>query len=191
MSCFCSVTGLISSVAPPETSSLAQSSSIRAICLFDNEEVGSVSNHGAESNMLPSLIRRLAGIKVDGVQVFQGTGDGYDAAMAKSFLISSDMAHAIHPNYTSYYEAQNSAQLNKGVVVKTNYKQRYASTAVTTFLIRRWARLASEVVPLQEFSMRNDMPCGSTIGPLLSKSGIRTVDIGIPQLVRRFFCGQW
>jgi aspartyl aminopeptidase len=195
MSCFCATTALISSLTP-ESTNLSTSGSIRAICLFDNEEVGSVSNHGAESNMLPSLIRRLAGIQVDGVRAFQGAGDGYDAALAKSFLISSDMAHSIHPNYTSYYEANNSAKLNEGVVVKTNYKQRYASTAVTTFLVRRWARLArsssSSGVPLQEFSMRNDMPCGSTIGPLLSKNGIRTLDLGIPQLAMhsiREMCG--
>lgn len=202
MSCFCSVTALLSSISPGQ-STLADSSSIRAICLFDNEEVGSVSNQGAESNMLPSLIRRLARIQVEGVEPFSGAGDGFDVALAKSFLISADMAHAIHPNYTSSYESQNSAELGKGVVIKTNYKQRYASTSATTFLLRRFAKLARTVeaehsnratsassssssssggIPLQEFSMRNDMPCGSTIGPLLSKSGLRTVDIGLPQL---------
>lgn len=193
MSCFCSVTAILASVAPGQ-STLEQSSSIRAICLFDNEEVGSVSNQGADSSMLPSLIRRLARIEVQGVQDFQGAGDGFDAAVANSFLISADMAHAIHPNYTGSYEANNSAELGKGVVIKTNYKQRYASTSATTFMVRRWAKLARSLeagsqsssqsvgVPLQEFSVRNDMPCGSTIGPMLSKNGIRTIDLGIPQL---------
>lgn len=202
MSCFCAVTALLSSLTPG-VSSLSTSTSIRAICLFDNEEVGSVSTHGADSNMLPSLIRRLAGIRVNGARVYEGPGDGYDAAIAKSFLISSDMAHAIHPNYTSYYEADNHAKLNQGVVIKTNAKQRYASTAVTTFLTRRWAKLAaaqngdnsvsgSDPVPLQEFCMRADLPCGSTIGPILSKAGIRTIDLGIPQLAMhsiREMCG--
>ncbi|CAO1633859.1 unnamed protein product [Parajaminaea phylloscopi] len=191
MSCFCSVTALLASVAPGQ-STLADSTSIRAICLFDNEEVGSVSNQGADSSMLPSLIRRLARISIEGVRGFSGAGDGFDAAVAKSFLISADMAHAVHPNYMGSYEAQNSAELGKGVVIKTNYKQRYASTSATTFMVRRWARLARSVeatgggasagIPLQEFSVRNDMPCGSTIGPMLSKNGIRTVDLGIPQL---------
>lgn len=191
MSCFCSVAALTSSLAPG-ISKLAGSTSIRAICLFDNEEVGSVSTHGADSNMLPSLIRRLAGIKVNGVRAMQGHGDGYDAALAKSFLVSSDMAHAIHPNYASYYEADNHAKLNEGVAIKTNAKQRYASTAITTFATRRWAKLARTQVPLQEFCMRADMPCGSTIGPILSKAGIATVDIGIPQLAMhsiREMCG--
>ncbi|CAO1634017.1 unnamed protein product [Sympodiomycopsis kandeliae] len=191
MSCFCSVEALVSSLAPG-TSNLANSTSIRAICLFDNEEVGSVSTHGADSNMLPSLIRRLAGIRVNGVKVFEGTGDGYDVAIAKSFLVSSDMAHAIHPNYASYYESDNNAKLNQGVVIKTNAKQRYASTAVTTFMTRRWAKLAKVQVPLQEFCMRADLPCGSTIGPILSKAGIRTIDLGIPQLAMhsiREMCG--
>lgn len=197
MSCFCSVKAMIASAAG---SDLASSPSIRAICLFDNEEVGSVSNHGAESNMLPSLIRRLAAIRVgEGSATREISGDGFDAAMAKSFLISSDMAHGLHPNYTSSYEAQNSPQINKGVVIKTNYKQRYASTALTAFMVRRWARLAASAegsngqeVPLQEFSMRNDMPCGSTIGPALSKMGIKTLDLGIPQLAMhscREMCG--
>lgn len=185
MSCFCSVTGLLASLTPDQ-STLASSSSIRAICLFDNEEVGSVSNQGADSSMLPSLMRRLARISVEGVGGFSGAGagDGFDVAMARSFLMSADMAHAIHPNYIGSYEAQNSAELGKGVVIKTNYKQRYASTSATTFLVRRWAKLARCVdgVPLQEFSVRNDTPCGSTIGPMLSKNGIRTVDVGIPQL---------
>jgi aspartyl aminopeptidase len=70
--------------------------------------------------------------------------------------------------------------LNGGPVIKTNTNQRYASTGPTTFLLRRIAQSAN--VPLQEFVVRNDMPCGSTIGPMMSKTGIRTVDIGNPQL---------
>ena len=70
--------------------------------------------------------------------------------------------------------------LNSGPVIKTNSKQRYASTSQTTFLLRRIAAKAG--IPLQEFGVRNDQACGSTIGPLVAKIGLRTVDIGCPQL---------
>jgi aspartyl aminopeptidase len=90
------------------------------------------------------------------------------------------MAHGFHPNYASYYEENHRPLLNGGPVIKTNVKQLYASTGPTTFLVRRIAKLAN--VPLQSFVVKNDMPCGSTIGPMLSKLGIRTVDLGNPQL---------
>ncbi|KAN0060290.1 hypothetical protein ACQY0O_007619 [Thecaphora frezii] len=184
MSCFCATEGLIASVS--SASALDESTSIRAIALFDNEEVGSVSTHGAESNMLSSLVHRLVSINVSG-----SSGDAaaaappphptaYDRSIAKSFLLSSDMAHGFHPNYPSYYEENHRPKLNGGPVIKTNVKQRYATTGPTAFLIRRIAKLAE--VPLQSFVVKNNMPCGSTIGPMLSKLGIRTVDLGNPQL---------
>ncbi|KAK0523836.1 hypothetical protein OC834_005757 [Tilletia horrida] len=186
MSCFCATEALIQSLAPTSASStepLTTSASIRAIALFDNEEVGSVSTHGAESNMLASTVRRLASMPIEGIQTEESewrNATAYERAIAKSFLISSDMAHGFHPNYSSFYEDQHRPRINGGPVIKTNAKQRYASTAPTTFLLRRLAKLAD--VPLQEFEVRNDMPCGSTIGPMMSKTGIRTVDLGNPQL---------
>ncbi|KAE8217579.1 hypothetical protein CF319_g8361 [Tilletia indica] len=186
MSCFCATEALINSLSPSKgekAEPLESSSSIRAIALFDNEEVGSVSTHGAESNMLASTVRRLASMPITGIQTEESEwrdATAYERAIAKSFLISSDMAHGFHPNYSSFYEDQHRPRINGGVVIKTNAKQRYASTAPTTFLLRRLAKLAD--VPLQEFEVRNDMPCGSTIGPMMSKTGIRTVDLGNPQL---------
>ena len=180
MTCFCATTAIIGAHSS-SASTLGSSSSIRAIALFDNEEVGSVSTHGAESNLLASLIKRLSSVKVMSASAVElGAGTSYERAMAKSFLISSDMAHGFHPNYASFYEDNLRPKLNGGPVIKTNTNQRYASTGPTTFLLRRVAQAAS--VPLQEFSVRNDMPCGSTIGPMMSKTGIRTVDIGNPQL---------
>lgn len=180
MTCFCATTAIIGAHSS-SASTLGSSSSIRAIALFDNEEVGSVSTHGAESNLLASLIKRLSSVKVMSASAVElGAGTSYERAMAKSFLISSDMAHGFHPNYASFYEDNLRPKLNGGPVIKTNTNQRYASTGPTTFLLRRVAQAAS--VPLQEFAVRNDMPCGSTIGPMMSKTGIRTVDIGNPQL---------
>ncbi|KAL4400209.1 aminopeptidase [Malassezia pachydermatis] len=178
MSCFCSTEALIASVV--DLDALEKSKSIRAIALFDNEEVGSVSNHGAESNLLWSLIQRLAGLQVPGVQTSAvSSTELVEQSLSRSFLISSDTAHAVHPNYASIHEDHLRPKMNAGPVIKTNAKQRYASTAITTFLLRRVAHRAG--VPVQEFEVRNDCACGSTIGPMLSKN-VRTVDIGNSQL---------
>lgn len=180
MTCFCATTAIINAHSSSATS-LDSSSSIRAIALFDNEEVGSVSTHGADSNLLASLVKRLSSIKIMSASTTEvGTGTVYERSIAKSFLISSDMAHGFHPNYASFYEDNHRPKLNGGPVIKTNTNQRYASTGITTFLLRRIAKAAG--ISLQEFVVRNDMPCGSTIGPMMSKTGIRTVDIGNPQL---------
>jgi aspartyl aminopeptidase len=91
------------------------------------------------------------------------------------------MAHAVHPNYGSKHENNHRPAMNKGPVIKNNAGQRYASCAPTIFIMEV---LASKYnIPIQKFCVRNDVPCGSTIGPILSGSlGIRTVDMGNPQL---------
>ena len=96
-------------------------------------------------------------------------------------LVSADMAHAFHPNYQEKHEENHRPGMNQGVVIKQNANQRYATTSFTTLVLREAARLSN--TPLQEFVVRNDSPCGSTIGPMLSaKLGLRTVDVGNPQL---------
>ncbi|WFD25419.1 aspartyl aminopeptidase [Malassezia nana] len=186
MSCFCATEALIASLV--DIDAVDQAQSIRAIALFDHEEVGSVSHQGAESSLLWSMIHRLAGLTVNGTpESSASAAELIEQSLARSFLISSDTAHgtygmltsAVHPNYASVHEEHLRPKINAGPVVKTNAKQRYASNAVTTFLLRRVAKRAG--VPLQEFEVRNDCPCGSTIGPMLSKA-VRTVDLGNPQL---------
>ncbi|KAL7412163.1 peptidase M18 [Mrakia frigida] len=149
-----------------------------AILLFDHEEVGSVSHHGAESSMFPHLVQRLtsAGIALSATETKERS---LEVALAKSFLISADMGHGVHPNYTEKHHELLAPTLGEGVVLKTNAGQKYTSNAPTTFLIRRVAKLAG--VPLQEFEVRNDSACGSTIGPHLSVN-VRTVDVGLAQL---------
>ena len=141
MTCFCATTAIINAHA--SSAALAQSSSIRAMALFDNEEVGSVSTHGAESNMVPSLIRRLATLHLQSSSSSSSSDaaagekqSSYDRSLARSFLISSDMAHAVHPNYAKMHDDEHRPALNGGPVIKTNVKQRYASTGPTTFLLR-------------------------------------------------------
>ena len=100
---------------------------------------------------------------------------------SRSFLLSSDQAHGVHPNYGRFYELENRPEVNKGPVIKINANQRYATNSRGLVLIKAVAQKAQ--VPLQLFVVRNDSPCGSTIGPMLSaKLGLRTLDLGNPQL---------
>lgn len=138
---------------------------INCIALFNHEEIGSVSTTGAESSLIPSLLQRLS-----------PTPGLYSQSLARSFLVSADMGHAVHPNYSSKHQDNHIPIINGGMVIKTNAKQRYASDAVSTFLFKKLVERKGGKV--QEFEVRNDMPCGSTVGPMLSKIGLRTVDVG-------------
>ena len=91
------------------------------------------------------------------------------------------MAHSIHPNYSEKHQPQHAPKIHNGIVIKTNANQRYATDAVGASLVRA---LAAKVdVPIQDFVVKNDSACGSTIGPIMSaKAGMKTVDIGAPQL---------
>ncbi|KAI0772705.1 peptidase M18 [Irpex lacteus] len=142
------------------------SGNVNVIALFNHEEIGSVSSSGAESSLIPTLLHRLS-----------PTPGSLAQSVARSFLISSDVGHAIHPNYASKHEENHAPRINGGVVVKTNASQRYASDAVGTFVVKKLIEKRGGRV--QEFEVRNDIPCGSTVGPMLSKLGIRTVDVGV------------
>jgi aspartyl aminopeptidase len=101
--------------------------------------------------------------------------------MQRSFFISADMAHSIHPNYSDKHQVNHQVLMNTGVVIKTNFNQRYASDLVSTSILRIIAEKAN--VPVQDFVVRNDSPCGSTIGPIIaSGTGMKTIDIGMPML---------
>lgn len=107
-------------------------------------------------------------------------------------LVSADMAHGVHPNYMDKHEEHHLPELQKGLVIKHNANQRYATSGVTAFLFKEVANMHN--LPTQEFVVRNDMGCGSTIGPILASGvGIRTVDCGIAQLSMhsvREICGK-
>jgi len=167
---------LVSSFAAVEALSESASSSrfpfegnVNCIALFNHEEIGSVSTTGAESSLIPSLLQRLS-----------PTPALFAQSIAKSLLISADMGHAVHPNYTSKHEDNHRPHMNGGIIIKTNAKQRYASDAVGTFLVKKL--LEKKGGNVQEFEVRNDMACGSTVGPMLSKLGLRTVDVGCAML---------
>lgn len=191
---YCAMTGLIESVQ--EEDALDADSSIRLVTCFDHEEIGSTSAHGANSNLLPSILRRLSVLPSDD-SVSEASYDdvndavshleegiqstAYEQTLARSFLVSADMAHSVHPNYAGKYESSHQPAMNGGTVIKINANQRYATNSPGIVLLQECARSAG--VPLQLFVVRNDSPCGSTIGPMLSaKLGVRTLDLGNPQL---------
>ncbi len=100
--------------------------------------------------------------------------------LSNSFVVSADMAHGLHPNYQAKHDPTMAPVINGGMVIKHNANQRYATNAVSATLFRRFAKLAS--IPVQEFTVKADSACGSTIGPIISTlSGILTVDCGSPQ----------
>ena len=134
----------------------------------DHEEVGSVSAVGAQGPMLKSLLTRLV-----------PDPELRERALAASLLISADNAHAIHPNYADKHDANHGPLINGGPVIKVNSNQRYATNSETAAMFRWLCDLES--VPVQSFSVRSDMKCGSTIGPLTAANiGLRTLDIGVP-----------
>lgn len=186
---YCAVEGLISSVS--DSSALDADSTIRMTVCFDHEEVGSVSAQGATSNLMAAVIRRLSVLPSNPdaasdqsyEQVHHEGEDAtaYEQTLSRSFLISADMAHAVHPNYVGKYEPSHQPAMNKGTVIKINANQRYATNSPGIVLVQECARAAG--VPLQLFVVRNDSLCGSTIGPFLAaKLGMRTLDLGNPQL---------
>lgn len=101
--------------------------------------------------------------------------------MANSYMISADQSHACHPNYGAKHEEKHRPTFHEGVVVKVNVNQRYATTSTTHAILKVIAHKAG--VPLQKVVVRNDSPCGSTVGPILAaKLGLQTIDVGCPQL---------
>lgn len=184
-SSFCALRALVDSCKPGDLSS---EHAIRMVALFDNEEVGSDSVQGAGAPTMFQAMRRI----VDCLS-HQYTGEGtFERAIRRSFLVSADMAHGVHPNFMDKHEEHHRPELHKGLVIKHNANQRYATSGVTAFLFKEIAKVHN--LPTQDFVVRNDMGCGSTIGPILASGvGIRTVDCGIPQLSMhsvREICGK-
>ncbi|KAK5003180.1 hypothetical protein LTR28_010495, partial [Elasticomyces elasticus] len=151
---------------------------IKVVGLFDDEEIGSLLRQGARSNLLPSTIERI----VDSVS--DGKGRALLAqTFANSFLVSSDVVHAVNPNFLSAYLENHSPRLNVGVAVSADSNGHMTTDALSTALLKRCADRTSPPSRLQLFQIRNDSRSGGTVGPMLSAvTGMRAVDAGIPQL---------
>uniref|UniRef100_A0A1D1Z9R0 aspartyl aminopeptidase n=1 Tax=Anthurium amnicola TaxID=1678845 RepID=A0A1D1Z9R0_9ARAE len=185
-SSYCALRALIDSCNSDRD--LANEHSIRMVALFDNEEVGSNSVQGAGAPTMFQAMRRI----VDCLSKEHRCENTFERAIRQSFLVSADMAHGTHPNFPDKHEDHHRPELQKGLVIKHNANQRYATNSVTAFLFKEVANIHN--LPTQEFVVRNDMGCGSTIGPILASGvGIRTVDCGIAQLSMhsvREICGK-
>ena len=142
---------------------------IQVLCVFDNEEICSRTRQGAGSDLLPRTLRAAAAPYTAGI----------DALLEQSFMISSDNAHAVHPNYPELFDANERVRMNGGPAVK--HSPRYATDAVSGALFHEICRRKS--IPVQDYANRPDLPGGSTIGNISAETtSVWTVDIGLPQL---------
>jgi aspartyl aminopeptidase len=138
--------------------------------LFDHEEVGSESATGAGGTFAADVLDRLC------IQAGLDREDRH-RAMARSFFVSADMAHAYHPNFPGAYEPGHKVMVNGGPVIKTNSNQRYTTSAETAARFMGFCEKAG--VPYQQYAHRSDLGCGSTIGPVVAAQlGIASVDVG-------------
>lgn len=146
------------------------------IAFYDHEECGSESVAGAQSDFLASTIRRLVLSTTKG-QSFEN----FRRAMSQSFVLSVDMAHALHPNFPTQHDANHAPKLGGGPVIKINVNQRYATDGEGRARVKHWGHAAN--VDIQEYVHRTDLACGTTIGPITaSRLGVKTADIGNPML---------
>lgn len=165
LSCWAAIDALVSA---------APSDAIAMIVLNDHEEVGSSSTTGAGGPLLERVLERHVGAR-------GGDRDALLRSLTASSCISADNAHAIHPNYADRHDPDHHPVVNAGPAIKINSNQRYATSSATAATFRRACEAAD--VPFQLFVSRNNMPCGSTIGPITAtRLGIDTVDVGVPQL---------
>ncbi|MBQ0027195.1 MAG: M18 family aminopeptidase [Lachnospiraceae bacterium] len=143
-------------------------------CVFDNEEVGSLTSQGADSTFLEDTLRRI------------NSALGYDdanllKAISKGYMISADNAHAVHPNHPEYADPTNKPVINGGIVIKYNANQKYTTDALSEAMFRDICKKAG--VPVQTYVNRSNIAGGSTLGNLSNRHvSIKTIDIGLPQL---------
>ena len=164
-SCWAAMTALIEQT---------DTTSPSVVALFDHEEVGSSSATGAAGPLLEHVLERICITEDLSRQDFINV-------LAKSHCVSADNAHAVHHNYPERHDTNHSPLINQGVVIKSNVGQRYATS--TTSIAPFIDACTNANVLIQHFASRNNIACGSTIGPITAtRLGIDTIDVGIPQL---------
>ena len=147
---------------------------VQMAAYFQHEEIGSESQNGAGSNFLEATLKRIH-------NSISSSEENFFQTLAGSFFISADMAHAVHPNYGNKHDANHRPAIGLGPVIKSNANMRYATDAFSIAKFKQWCKKAN--VPFQDFCSRNDIGCGSTIGPMTAaKLGIPTIDVGNPML---------
>jgi aspartyl aminopeptidase len=166
-SCHAATSALLAASPAPELT--------RGLVLYDHEECGSQSAQGAQSTFLRHVLERLADAHP------KAGASAAPRALVRSFLVSADMAHAVHPNYADKHEPSHQPLLGGGPVVKSNVNQRYATDGESAARFELWCEEAG--VKPQRFVTRTDLACGTTIGPITAAvTGMRVVDVGSPML---------
>ncbi|KAI0979703.1 hypothetical protein GJ496_004968 [Pomphorhynchus laevis] len=167
LSTFCSIKAIISA----SNQNFINDADYVTVCInFDNEEVGNQSPTGSETDFILETLNKIAGGE-----------EKYGEATEFSFIVSCDVAHALHPNYAHLYEIRNRADIFGGISVKYHPGLNYTTNAFTSTIAKEIGRLGN--VPTQDFTVRNDARSGSTLGPEFSaKLGIASVDVGSTML---------
>ncbi|MBQ5566710.1 MAG: M18 family aminopeptidase [Oscillospiraceae bacterium] len=148
--------------------------SAKVCCIFDNEEVGSRTKQGAAGTFLYDVLHRVC-------ESFGLADEDYHRAVANSFMLSCDNAHALHPNHPEYVDKNHTVVMNGGIVIKYNAAQHYTSDAVSAALFEMICREAG--VPIQRYANRADIAGGGTLGNIANAQvSLNTVDIGLAQL---------
>ena len=154
--------------------SIDVSEAANVMACFDNEEVGSSTKQGADSELLSNLLERI-------VLALGGDREDFFRAVSRSFMISADLAHAVHPNSGEKADPINRPVINKGPVIKLAANQSYTTDSNSAAVYELICIQAG--VPVQRYVNRSDSPGGSTIGPISSTHlAIRSVDMGTPIL---------
>ena len=158
----------------------AERTGIAVAACLDNEEIGSRSPQGADSDFLENTLRRIS-------YALRFDDNEYYKAIANSFLLSADNAHATHPNHPEKSDPTNKVVLGGGVVIKAHANKAYITDATSSAIVKTIFDNAE--VPYQTFFNRSDVASGSTLGSIAqSHMGIAGADIGIAQLAMHSAC---
>ncbi len=144
------------------------------VALYDHEEIGSLSESGAETRLTEALLSQIAAR-------YEVGSTYYEKLLRQSVFLSADMAHGVHPNFADRHDAENRPRLGGGVTLKINQNRRYATSGATHALFTDICH--RHQIDQQIYTHRNDLPCGSTIGPTMSaRLGVPTLDVGVAML---------
>lgn len=166
-SCFAALSAVIQTADRPGP--------MRMVVLYDHEEVGSRSFAGAHGAFLASTLERAIAAHP------AGEPDAIHRSLSRGIMLSADMAHGVHPNYSELHEPAHEPHLGAGLVIKHNAGQSYATEPLGSSWVDAHCLAAGR--PAQRFVVKSDLPCGSTVGPITAaRIGIRTVDVGAPML---------
>nr|BAN65768.1 aspartyl aminopeptidase, putative [Babesia bovis] len=165
-SCFSVLGGFVDFVKSNDYSNY-----ITCVIFYNYEEMGSLMASGANSDITIEWIKKI----------FDSMGSSFEENKDRAMVLNVDMSHAVHPNHSERHSDTHQPHFHEGLVMKRNINGRYATELRAAAVVIETAREAG--IPIQDFRVPNDSPCGSTVGPFLSsRLCVPVVDVGIPQL---------